>query len=171
MKDDGGSKAVVLLVAALAAFQMIHYYPLMPGTMVVHFGTSGAPNGWSARPVFIATFGATEALIVLLGLALPSLIGRIPADFINIPNRQYWLASERRDESVSFIRTQVMWMETATLVFLMAIAQIIFTLNLSGAPRRLPGDFWIVAVAFVAVIVWFAARIMLRFRIPKSPGV
>ena len=69
---------------------------------------------------------------MLLGLALPALIRRVPADFINIPNRHYWMASERRDESVGFLRTHVLWMEAATLVFLIAVAQIIFSANASG---------------------------------------
>ena len=60
MGDNGTSKAVLLLLAALAALQMIHYYPLMPGTMVVHFGPSGAPDGWSDRNGFFTVFGAVD---------------------------------------------------------------------------------------------------------------
>jgi uncharacterized membrane protein len=168
MRDDSTSRAILLLIAIVAAFQMFHYYHLMPERMVVHFNASGAPNGWNSRGEFFVLFGAIEALILVLGLGLPALIARTPASMINIPNRQYWLAPERRDETLSFLQTYVLWMESVTLGFLMAIAQIIFSINASGAEPRLPGDFWIPVVVFVSAIVWLSAKIILRFRVQET---
>jgi uncharacterized membrane protein len=170
MREDGTSRAVLLLLAALAAFQLIHYYPQMPATMAVHFGASGEPNGWSGRLAFFILFGVIEALVVAFGLALPALIARTPSSFVNIPNRHYWFAPERREDTVSFLRIHILWIEAATLAFLMAIAQILFTVNAGGAERRLPGDFLIVLVVFVGVVLGLAIRIVLRFRNEQPPG-
>lgn len=171
MREDGTSRAVLLLLAAVAAFQLLHYYPQMPERMVVHFAASGEPNGWSDRLSFFVLFSIFEAVVVALGLALPAILNAIPASFVNIPNSHYWLAPERREDTVAFLRRHILWIESATLLFLIAIAQMVFTINLGGAERRLPGDFWIVLAAFVAVVVGLVARIFLRFRRePALPG-
>lgn len=168
MNEDRAPVTVLLLLAALAAVQMIHYYPQLPDTLAVHFGPSGEPNGWSGRTEFVILYGGMEAFFVLLGFGLGWLMRRLPAGCVNIPNREYWLSGERRAETLDFISNQVMWIEAATLGFLMALAQIIFLTNTSDAAPRLSSDFWIVTVAFVAVVVWLSVKIVLRFRTPRD---
>lgn len=164
MRLDRTPLTVLLLLAALAAAQMLHYHPLLPDSIAVHFGASGEPNGWSGKTEFVMTYGATEALVVLLGIGLALTLSRIPASLVNIPHRQHWLAPERRDDTVVFLSTQIVWMEAVTLGFLMAIAQLVFTKNLGDTPPRLSGDFWYLLVAFVGTMLWFVLRIVLRFR-------
>jgi uncharacterized membrane protein len=164
MREDGTARAVLWLLSAVALFQLLHYYPRMPETMAVHFGPSGQPDGWSEKLPFFLIFGATEAFVVAFGLMLPALISRVPASIVNIPNRHYWFAPERRDETTSFLSKHILWIESATLVFLMAVAQIVFVVNSGDGGGRLTGDFWIVIVAFVGVVLWLSARIVMRFR-------
>jgi len=159
---------VLLLLAAVAAIQMTHYYPLLPERLAVHFGAAGEANGWSSKGEFIVLFGAMEAFIVLFGWAFAILLDRIPMALLNIPNKDYWFSPERQEESWEFLRNQILWMETATLGFLVALAQLIFKENLGSAPPRLPDSFWYVLVAFVAVVLWFSARIIMRFRRPRE---
>ena len=170
MKPDRTPMAVLLLLAAVAAAQMIHYYPVLPESLAVHFGASGEPNGWSDKTDFVLRYGAIELFIVLLGAASGLLLRTIPPALVNIPHRDYWLAPERRQETVGFLSNQVLWMETATLAFLIAIAQLVFKENLGGSPPRLSGDFWYILAAFVGATVWFSARIILRFRTRELPG-
>ena len=129
---------VLLLLAAVAAVQMIHYYPQLPDTLAVHFGASGEPDGWSGKTEFVVLYGAMEAFFVLLGFGLAWMLRKIPASYVNIPNREYWLADERRPETVEFISNHVIWIQAATLGFLIAIAQSVFLANMSDAAPRLP---------------------------------
>ena len=169
MKPDRAPIAVLFLLAAVAAAQMVHYYPLLPESIAVHFGSSGEPNGWSDKTEFVMTYGASELFIVLLGVASGLLLRKTPPGLVNIPNRDYWLSPERRHETVAFLSNQVVWIEAITLAFLIAIAQLVFKENLGDAPPRLSGDFWYVLAAFVGATVWFTVRIILRFRTRKLP--
>ncbi len=81
-----------------------------------------------------------------------------------MPPSEYWLAPERKNETVDFLSNQIVLMEAITLGFLIAIAQLVFIGNLGDAPPRLSGDFWYVLVAFVGAMVWFALKMILRFR-------
>jgi uncharacterized membrane protein len=170
MRLDRTSVSVLLLVAAIAAFQLVHYYPLLQDRVAVHFGASGEANGWSSRGGFVAQMAVTEALVVLFGLGLAAVLDRIPAALVNIPNRRYWLSPERRAESVEFIRSQLVWIEVATLGFLVAITQLIIGENLSDTPPRLPVDFWYVLAAFVGVVLFLAAKILVRFASTEGEG-
>ena len=164
---DRAPISVLLVLAALAAVQIAYYYPLLPERLAVHFGGSGAPNGWSGKVAFAATFGATELVMVLFGLGLAAGLDKIPLGLINAPNKDYWFSPERRRESMEFMKAHVVWMEAAALGFLIAIAQLIFTTNLGDDPPRLSNGFWFVIVAFVAVVLSLSLKIILRFRAPN----
>ena len=168
MRLDRAPMTVLLLLAAVAAIQMTHYYPLLPERLAVHFGSSGEPDGWSSKGEFMVLFGAMEAFFVLFGVGLALALDRIPVALINVRHKDYWFSPERQEESLEFMKNQILWMETATLGFFVAMAQFIFRGNLGDAPPRLPGDFWYVLIAFVAVILWFSVRIIRRFLRPRE---
>jgi len=168
MRLDRTPMTVLLLLAAVAAIQMTHYYPLLPERLAVHFGASGEANGWSSKGEFMALFGGMEAFFVLFGLAFATLLDRVPLAFINIPHKDYWFSPERQEESRAFLRKQILWIETATLGFLVALAQLLFKENLGSALPRLSGNFWYVLVAFVVAVLWFSVRIVRRFLRPRE---
>jgi uncharacterized membrane protein len=157
---------VVLLLAAVAAYQFWHYYPDLPKMLATHFGVSGQADGWSDKGVFVLTYGLIEAALVL-GAFLTARFGmRIPTGSLNMPNKDYWLAEERREESLRFVWNKVLWIEAATLAYLIVIAEIIFRANLAPGPPTLGRDFFVALIAFVVVMGWMCVHILVRFRLP-----
>jgi uncharacterized membrane protein len=168
MKTDRTPVTVLLLLAALAAIQFAHYYGRLPDTIAVHFGAGGQPNSWSGKGQFIALYGGIEALIILLGLGTASIMDRIPPSVLSIPNAEHWLGPERREASVRFLRAQIIWLEAITLGFLIALAQLIFAINLrEGRPALPEAEFWVIMVVFVGAVVGMSVRIIARFRRPR----
>ena len=168
MKVDRAPVTVMLLLAVVAAAQLLHYYPKLPETIAVHFGASGQANGWSGRTSFFIIYAAIEAAIVLASLAVAFFGERIPASFLNLPNRDHWLSPERRDETLAFVWTQTIWIEAMTLAFLIAVAEFVFRANLAGGGPTLAGGFAVVLIAFVAGVVWQSIRIVRRFSRPAA---
>lgn len=154
--------AMIALVA-IAIVQFYHYYPILPDRIAVHFGPGGGPNGWSGTGSFMIAYGAVEAMIVVMALFMARILERAPANAVNIPNRHYWLADERKGEALRYITEQFLWLECLTLAFLVAVAQIIFKVNLRGGVPVLPQDFWVTLVAFVGGVGWMCLRIVKRF--------
>lgn len=163
MKVDKTPLTVLLLLAAVASGQLLHYYPKLPETIVVHFGSSGQANGWSGKAGFFTIYGAIEAAIVLAGILLALFAERMPATFLNMPNRDYWLSPERREESLAFFWTQTIWIEAMALAFLIAVAEFVFRANLAAGAPTLTRDFVVVLVVFVAAVLWQSFRIVRRF--------
>jgi uncharacterized membrane protein len=160
---------VMLGLVAIAIAQFAHYYPILPDRIAAHFGAGGNADGWNDTRAFMITYGIIEAMIVVMSLFVAGLIERAPSSAVNIPNREYWLAGDRRRGTIDYITEQFLWLECLTLAFLVAVAQIIFKLNLRGAVPSLPRDFWVTLIAFVAGIGWVCLRIVRRFG-GKPPG-
>jgi uncharacterized membrane protein len=172
MKPDRTPMTVLLLLAVVAAVQVAHYYPRLPESIAVHFGPRLEADGWQGRQGFAITYACVEAAVVVMTLGMRLLIGRVPVGMVNIPHRDYWLAPERRKETLRCVMAQVDWIMVAMLAYLIAIAQVIFDANVhaAGRPPALPGDFWVVVVAFLAAIAWFIVGIYRRFgKPPRHP--
>ncbi len=168
VETDRTPLTVLLALAALAAIQLIHHYLHLPGTLATHFGFGGQADGWTDKPSFFIIYGIVELAIVVGAFLIARFAARFPTGALNIPNRDYWLEPERRPVSLKFIWSQVLWIEAATLAFLIAIAEIIFRANLSPAPSELPEEFVVVLVVFVVVMAWLSLRIVRRFRGPRT---
>ncbi len=168
MKIDKTPLLVLLILAVIAASQFARHYPDLPETIAVHFAADGRANGWSHKDAFVLTYGAIEAMIVLAALALAFLGDKIPARALNIPNGDYWLAPERRRETLRYTWTRVIWLEAATMAFLIAIAEIIFRANRAAGSPTLSSNFFVVLAAFIVAIIWQSVSMMLRFRTPDE---
>ena len=165
MKLDRTPMTVLLLLAVVAAFQFVHYYPKLPETIAVHFGAGGEANGWNPRLTFMITYGIIEAIIILIAIAAAFLIEKTPTSMINLPNRDYWFSKERRQKTIEALSSQVIWFEVVTLAFMIAVAQMIFMVNLRAGPPVLPSDLWVILGAFIAAIVWMSVRLVRRYAV------
>lgn len=102
-------------------------------------------------------------IVFPLGIAL-----RNPKAVINLPNRDYWLAPERRPATVEFIRVQLMRFGTAMLVFVCYVHWLVVQAN-ERSPPRLAGSAFVSAVAvFIGFIVIWIALHYRRFRRPRQ---
>jgi serine/threonine-protein kinase len=147
--------ALVLAALALA----IAYYPQLPDRMASHFDGAGQANGWSPK----ASFFGLEAFILVLMTAcfaiMPALIEGLPPRLVNLPNKDYWLAPERRAATMASISSALTWFGCAVLAFLIAITWLVIRVNL-GLEAGLPSPpTWGLLAGIVACVV----LLMLRF--------
>lgn len=108
----------------------------LPDPVAVHFDGKGIPNGWMTQE-------AHFAFSVMLALALPlSIVGifyslrHVPTKLINIPDRDYWLAPERRSGTFDFLLRHALWLSCLSLCFVIGIDLLILHAN-SRSPARL----------------------------------
>ncbi len=168
VKIDRTALLVLLLLVAVAAIQFLHYYPRLPDTIATHFGSGGQANAWTGKGGFIASYALIEALFVAMAFGALFLLERVPVSMINLPKKDFWFSPERKRETLRYIASQMVWFNVVTLAFLIAVAQIIFNVNMGEGPPALPHDFFIVLVMFVGVIVWMSVRLAVRFSRPPA---
>ncbi|GAB4339098.1 MAG: DUF1648 domain-containing protein [Calditrichia bacterium] len=101
--------------------QQLYYYSQLPDQVAIHFSFQGEPDSWAAKPAYI---GIAFFLVLMIGGGMGFsywLIGHSGNDLINLPNKEYWLAPDLRDETIARIRTYVLLLGIETWLFLMII--------------------------------------------------
>src|SRR6202162_961878 len=118
-------RILIFAIVLAAIAQCVHDYPLLPDRLASHFGASGIPNGWMTKSPFFVTF----AVILLPALAVEFLlsfgISKKSDAKLRLPNKEYWLAPERRAETFAYFDSFFAWYGCAFLfveVFAMGLA-------------------------------------------------
>jgi uncharacterized membrane protein len=158
---------LLVLCAAYVAF-VLQTLGMLPERVATHFGASGAPDGWMARGVY-------GRFIVLFGLgmaAFPQLIGLLmhvlPAWTFNLPNRQYWLAPQRRNATIGRLQVYLAWLGCILLFVISGIHWLTVLANLSPAQHLDTSRTIGLMVIFGVMILSWSVTLMVRFRRPKG---
>jgi uncharacterized membrane protein len=157
---------LVLLTAGYLAF-VAGTSSLLPQRVPIHFGADGRANAWtthSQATVFFETLALAPAIFIALSL----LMRLLPTDLINLPHRDYWLAPERRSQTLDWISAQVAWMGCFNALFMAGIYWLTVQAN-NLQPARLPMGFFVpLVVAFLAAIGFWIFRFYRHFPKPQQ---
>lgn len=130
----------------------------LPERVASHFGANGVANGFMTRDgyrTFILWFALGLPLFVAASVAL---LPRAFPGAINIPDRDYWLAPERRADTIGFLTG---WGCSLGLILALFIAAIHAAVRVANEydPPRLPATLFVIVLATfgVAMVVWIAA--------------
>lgn len=160
-------RMIFLALVAVAAIQIAHFHPLMPEKMASHFDGRGVANGWMSRDGFVGVYVFVLALMSAMFFLLPRGLAKLPPSMINLPNRDYWLAPERRAKTGEMIEAYMNECGNATLVFMLLVFQMAFTANLD-ATHKLSDRIWYYLVIFMLYMAAWLIRFIRSFNLP--PG-
>jgi uncharacterized membrane protein len=157
---------VFALLCLTLAGTAAYYLPLLPDRLATHFNAAGEPNGWSDHAGFIKS---VAALVVITATVFfcGGLLGRVSDRLINLPNKSYWLAPERRDETLAFMRDWVRWFVVLSLGLITLIIGMALRANLA-VPPQLPGYALAVLVTYLVVAGAMVLAVFWRFRAPAA---
>ena len=159
---------LVLLFASLAMF--VYYYPQMPPRMASHFAADGHPNGWMPRePFFVLTLVITF-LSGLVGFVAPRQIATRPDARINLPNRDYWLAPERRAQTFQYFAAMMAWFSCGLLFVLISGTFLAIRANLASGGRFDSGAMVAVLIAFLLFLMLWMLRFIRHFQRVDPPS-
>lgn len=135
------------------AGQAAYYYPLLPATMATHFDGYGTPDGWMAKGSFIVFEIVIFGVLLVEFLGLPWFIQQMPDSWINLPNKAYWLAPQRRSQAFSIFRQYFQWFGVALMAMLICVNQLVYRANVTRA--NFDSSIWLLLAAFfVFVAIW-----------------
>ena len=162
------AQKVLFLLPALVVVHIAYYWPQLPERMASHFGPSGQANGWMSKQgnmiFYLALVSASSALWAGMGWILK----KCPDDQINLPNKEYWLAPERREQTLLRMGHQMSTFGIAIVAFLMAVMQSVFLANLEGG-KQLGALFFIYLIGFLVYTGIWAYQMIKGSKIPEAP--
>jgi len=158
---------ILLFVLAIVAWVQV---PLalerLPERVATHFDGAGNPNGWMTRDGLFAFWSGLIGFLLVSFVATFAVTSRVPDRWINLPHKDYWLAPERRQESLDSVATFGLVVGCACMAFMAVTIRLLLRANIDGT-QRLDANFVWYALAFTALVVVSALRFMVRFyRVP-----
>ena len=148
------SRTIFFALTALSVVQVVIYYPRMPAVVASHFDGLGAANGWSSKEVFFGLYLAILLMLFAVFGWMPKWIESRPGRSMKIPNREYWLAPERRAETWAFFQRQMMFMGNLHLLLAIFAIQLAIFANFDRPARIHPAIGWALAVYFIVFVAW-----------------
>jgi uncharacterized membrane protein len=161
MSDSRIPTALYFLMLTLGVLQCVRVYSQLPDLMASHFGSNGAPNGWESKPFFFVLSAIAVGTSAIVAFLAPKLIASMSDDRINLPNKSYWLSAEHRQETMRFVRAQMIWFGCGLLFVLLYAVSKAITANLpeahqfdTGSMLYIAGGFLIATLAWTIHLVW-----------------
>lgn len=163
----GSLLAVGAPVTAAAIFVVTTGHAL-PIVVASHFGPGGTANGFMPHKTYVRFTLAFVVLMPLLLNLVAAAVARLPEKLVNIPNRQYWLAPERRAQAVDMLRGRMQVFAAMLVAFLCYVHWLVVRANAQSPPmldnkRFVTG----LAVFLLALILWIVA-LRRKFRHPET---
>jgi len=165
-RRHGLAYAVFLLLLAAMLAQMAWYYPRLPERMASHFDISGRANAFMPKQGFMLLNLGVAALLLLVLLIVPMLIARLPASMINLPNKDYWLAPERRAATARTLQGFMVGFGNMMMLFLLVVLGDAMRASLLPEPH-LQGRVWAMLVALGIFLIYWTVRFLRAFRRPR----
>ena len=156
-------RSLFFAMICVAIAQCIRDFPLLPDRIASHFNAAGMPNGWMTKTQFLWTY----ALVLLPALAVEFWVSRQiatkPDAKLNLPNKEYWLAPERRAETFAYFDLFFAWYGCAFLFVVVSAMGLAMSANFDSPPRLPAGPILSIIVGFVVFNALAIVTMLRRF--------
>jgi hypothetical protein len=159
---------VLWALACVALWQRAYYIPRLPDRVAAHIGPSGKVDRLQDKADFVAGVSWSWLVVPAIFAALGALavlgVRYLPPQFVNLPNKDYWLASpERRLEAAMVMLNFFLWLTAGGAALGVGINQAMIEATLAGNESiTLP-----LVVGFILFLV--ARIILLLVRLARGP--
>ena len=157
---------LVLTSGTLAFF--IYYGQWFPPTMAVHFNPAGEPDAWMDRIKFIVIGSSLSFMLPAFIVACAGVLPRVlPVSILNLPNKEYWLAPERREATLVRLLFFALWLGCLVQAFMLGLWITIGRANFAGASAHLSGGHAFLAGGFLVSLALYVFWIGRAFSRPR----
>jgi len=141
--------------------------PYLPERVATHFNIHGEADGFSTVRGYVVMFCVLVLLLNTIFIGVIFLVRKLPVSMINIPNREYWFAAERRETTIGRISEYMSLFTCGVNLLLIAVIGLTFYANRNAAPVPPVLLFSAMGLFFLFVIAWII-HLFRAFRRP--PG-
>jgi len=158
------AQVVVIVLIAAALIELACYYPLIGATAASHFDIGGEPNAHQTKAAFFASWILAVVLPGVVALGIPSVLGHVPVEFINLPNKQYWLAPQRRAQTLHDFAQHFAWFGVGSLGLVIVVMNLVMHANLSASQSINQHCFGVLFALYLVFVGWWLVRTFAMFR-------
>jgi hypothetical protein len=164
MQNSGLPKLIYSLLVAAGLLYFSFLYPQLPDPMASHFNASGVAPARMPKSGFFFLFALVMVFTSMPVFLVPWQIATKSNDKINLPNKEYWLAPERRSETMRYLAIQVGWFGCALLAMLLCGFYFAVSANLKADHNFDSSSFYVAFAAFLVFCLSLPVRLISHFR-------
>ncbi len=139
---------------------------MLPDQVAIHFGPGGVPDGWASKWTHAVVFLAIEVPLFALFMSAGRLTLRLPARWVSLPNKDYWLREENRVELETRFTALMQEFGLTLFLFLFIVGLLTFDANLSD-PVRLNETVFLTAFAgYMLYVVYWLVKLVRSLKVP-----
>ena len=159
-------------VAAFVANMLVWLVSLvlLPDQVAIHFSAGGVADNWASKQVNALLFAVIEIPLFLLFFYIVPVTLKMPARWISVPNRDYWLRDANRAEFARRFGALMDEFGFALFVFLLLVALLTLDANFAQPVRLNETLFLAGLVAFILYLVYWLVRLYRRLKPPAHPA-
>jgi len=109
MPDTRVPKTIFFAILFAGLVQCLHDFPLLPDRLASHFDAAGNANGWMTNPQFCLTYAVMLVPTLAVEFWVSRRIARTRENRLRPPNKEHWLAPERRAETFAYFGLFFAW--------------------------------------------------------------
>ena len=156
---------ICLMVFSVTFVIYTSYY--LPTSVATHFNINNQPDGWMRRNAYLL-------MILTLLISIPSaisvgisILSKKFSHLINLPNRDYWLAPPRLNDSLDFLAAHGHRLGRLVIVLMTGLHYVVLVAN-RAEPAALPQSWFIaIVLGFVLALGLWVAALYRRFPKPR----
>ena len=164
------TRNVLNTVFLLVLLFNIFSYFILPENVAIHFGRGGEPDGWSSRGIYLLIMNGVLAIIYVSFYLSPKILDVVPAKYISLPNSEYWLNDENRQEAVRRLTGMMDSFGAVTVLLMLAVSILTVMANRSDPVMLNDGITWILFILYMIYTVWWSVRLLIAFKVPENNG-
>jgi uncharacterized membrane protein len=169
MQDSRLPRSIFVVLTIFAAIYFWSNYAQLPEVVASHFNARGVANGWQTKSTFLTFFAGAVALASFLAFGVPFLISKMPAELINLPHKEYWLAPERRAQTLALLGGSFAWFSCGVLLVVTTAVNYAIGRNLHPEAQMDPPAIEYVLGGFVVFALVGSIRMLTHFaRVPPQ---
>jgi uncharacterized membrane protein len=167
MSDTRAPNTLFFVIFAMGVLEFFHYFPLLPETLASHFSGAGRANGWMTRAQFSITFAVATIPALAVEFFVPLGIAGTKGNRLNLPNKDYWLAPERRTATFAYLQRFFAWYGCAVLLLEVVTRDLAIRANFKNPPEIPTGSIHFAISAFVIFNIAAIVAVFRRFSKPR----
>jgi uncharacterized membrane protein len=161
-------RLIYFLALLICVFEIVRLWSITPPEMAAHFNVQGIPDRFVAKTEFFWFQVQTLAVVVGVSLLPQVLILLLPASLINMPHREYWLAPERRDDTLNRLSSFGAVMFAVILLAVQAAFELAAYANLQTPIRYNAQWMFLFMIGSIILIGLALLQLAVSFRLPND---
>jgi uncharacterized membrane protein len=161
----------LLAILATAAVLFVYFSSAsLPAVLATHFNARGEPNAFMSRDGYRRFMTFMIVFVPFMIAVLPRLIGARWPQLLNIPNRDYWLAPERRAATLVSVYSLTTLPAAATIGLMCFVHWLVMDAHKNASLQLDSRLLWAGLLLFVSFTIGWIVAFYVRFRRPSRPS-